>query len=205
MFFGERSRLLLACILKCGGNFLILDEPTNDLDLPTLRVLEEALIAFPGVVCVVSHDRYFLNRVCTDIIAFEGDAKISHSVGDYDYYLEKKRKAETIAAKQSAAILATNKAQALAKETAANPKVRKLSFKETHELAGMEGQIHTLEAEVASIENQFADPEFFRKQAGQVNRLTAELEATKAKVTQLYARWEELEAIQTASTDVKVG
>ena len=70
---GERSRLLLARILKNGGNFLILDEPTNDLDLPTLRVLEEALIAFPGVVLVVSHDRYFLNRVCTDILAFEGD------------------------------------------------------------------------------------------------------------------------------------
>src|SRR5271169_4574603 len=88
---GERSRLLLARILKSGGNFLILDEPTNDLDLPTLRVLEEALIAFPGVVLVVSHDRYFLNRVCTDILAFEGDGKIHHSVGDYDYYLEKKQ------------------------------------------------------------------------------------------------------------------
>jgi ATP-binding cassette subfamily F protein uup len=70
---GERSRLLLAKILKCGGNFLILDEPTNDLDLPTLRVLEVALIAFPGMVLVVSHDRYFLNRVCTNILAFEGD------------------------------------------------------------------------------------------------------------------------------------
>ena len=80
---GERSRLLLARILKSGGNFLILDEPTNDLDLPTLRVLEEALIAFPGVVLVVSHDRYFLNRVCTDILAFEGDGKIHHSAGDY--------------------------------------------------------------------------------------------------------------------------
>ena len=96
---GERSRLLLAKILKCGGNFLILDEPTNDLDLPTLRVLEEALIAFPGVVCVVSHDRYFLNRVCTDILAFEGDGKIHHSVGDYDYYLEKKQKAEVAASR----------------------------------------------------------------------------------------------------------
>src|ERR1700722_13178753 len=90
---GERSRLLLARILKSGGNFLILDEPTNDLDFPTLRVLEEALIAFPGVVLVVSHDRYFLNRVCTDILAFEGDGKIHHSVGDYDYYLEKKQRA----------------------------------------------------------------------------------------------------------------
>ena len=89
--------MLLARILKCGGNFLILDEPTNDLDLPTLRVLEEALIAFPGVVCVVSHDRYFLNRVCTDILAFEGDGKIHHSVGDYDYYVEKRSKRTPLA------------------------------------------------------------------------------------------------------------
>src|SRR5437870_3735499 len=95
---GERSRLLLARILKSGGNFLILDEPTNDLDLPTLRVLEEALIAFPGVVCVVTHDRSFLNRVRTDIPPFEGDGQIHHSAGDYDYYLEKKERAADEAA-----------------------------------------------------------------------------------------------------------
>src|SRR5207248_4207373 len=89
---GERSRLLLARILKNGGNFLILDEPTNDLDLPTLRVLEEALIAFPGVVLVVSHDRYILNRVCTDVLAVEGDERIDQRAGDYDYYLEKARR-----------------------------------------------------------------------------------------------------------------
>jgi ATP-binding cassette subfamily F protein uup len=197
---GERSRLLLARILKSGGNFLILDEPTNDLDLPTLRVLEEALIAFPGVVLVVSHDRYFLNRVCTDILAFEGDGKIHHSVGDYDYYLEKKKKAEVAASRQSAAILATNKSEALARE-AAKPKTkpRKLSFKEQRELEGMETQIHTLEAEVARIEGLFADPEFFRKHATQVNQLTSELDAAKASVPKLYARWEELEAIKSAS------
>ena len=197
---GERSRLLLARILKSGGNFLILDEPTNDLDLPTLRVLEEALIAFPGVTCVVSHDRYFLNRVCTDILAFEGDGKIHHSVGDYDYYLEKKKKAEAAAARQSAAILATNKSEALARE-AAKPKTkpRKLSFKEQRELEGMEAQIHALEAEVVRIEGLFADPEFFRKHAAQVNQLTHELDAAKANVPKLYARWEELEAIKSAS------
>jgi ATP-binding cassette subfamily F protein uup len=197
---GERSRLLLARILKSGGNFLILDEPTNDLDLPTLRVLEEALIAFPGVVLVVSHDRYFLNRVCTDILAFEGDGKIHHSVGDYDYYLEKKKKTEQAAARQSAAILATNKSEARAIE-AAKPKTkaRKLSFKEQRELGGMEAQIHALEAEVARIEGLFADPEFFRKHAAQVNQLTSELDAAKANVPRLYARWEELEAIKAAS------
>jgi len=197
---GERSRLLLARILKSGGNFLILDEPTNDLDLPTLRVLEEALIAFPGVTCVVSHDRYFLNRVCTDILAFEGDGKIHHSVGDYDYYLEKKQKAEAAAARHSAAIIATNKLAALAKEAVAKTgKPRKLSFKETRELEGMEAQIHAVEAEVARIEGLFADPEFFRKHAAQVNQLTHELEAAKENITKLYARWEELEAIKAAA------
>src|SRR5665213_437698 len=197
---GERSRLLLARILKSGGNFLILDEPTNDLDLPTLRVLEEALIAFPGMVLVVSHDRYFLNRVCTDILAFEGDGKIHHSVGDYDYYLEKKKKAEAAAARQSAAIIATNKLAALAKEAVAKTgKPRKLSFKETRELEGMEAQIHAVEAEVARIEGLFADPEFFRKHAAQVNQLTHELEAAKENITKLYARWEELEAIKAAA------
>jgi ATP-binding cassette subfamily F protein uup len=203
---GERSRLLLARILKNGGNFLILDEPTNDLDLPTLRVLEEALIAFPGVTCVVSHDRYFLNRVCTDILAFEGDGKIHHSVGDYDYYLEKKEKAIVAASRQSAAILATNKSAALSRDAATQKsKPRKLSFKETRELEGMEAQIHAVEAEVARIEGLFADPEFFRKHAAQVNRLTDELESAKKNVTQLYSRWEELEAVRSASTDAKAG
>jgi ATP-binding cassette subfamily F protein uup len=206
---GERSRLLLARILKSGGNFLILDEPTNDLDLPTLRVLEEALIAFPGMVLVVSHDRYFLNRVCTDILAFEGDGKIHHSVGDYDYYLEKKKKAEAAAARQSAAIIATNKSEksaALAREAATKTnKPRKLSFKETRELEGIEAQIHAVEAEVARIEGLFADPEFFRKNAAKVNQLTDELDAAKKNVTKLYSRWEELEAIRAASTDVAAG
>ena len=203
---GERSRLLLARILKSGGNFLILDEPTNDLDLPTLRVLEEALIAFPGVTCVVSHDRYFLNRVCTDILAFEGDGKIHHSVGDYDYYLEKKQRAAAAAARQSAAILSTNKATALSRDAATKPaKPRKLSFKEQHELDGMEAQIHAVEAEMARIEGLFANPEFFRKYATQVNQLTDELHAAKEKVTQLYSRWEVLEALKAAAADAKAG
>src|SRR5204862_5927999 len=87
---GERSRVLLAKILNRGGNVLILDEPTNDLDLGTLRLLEEALVAFGGTVIVVSHDRYFLNRVCTAILAFEGDGVLRYQVGNYDYYLEKR-------------------------------------------------------------------------------------------------------------------
>ena len=198
---GERSRLLLAKILKAGGNFLILDEPTNDLDLPTLRVLEEALIAFPGVACVVSHDRYFLNRVCTDILAFEGDGKIRHSTGDYDYYLEKKQRADEAAARQGAAILALNKSAALARGTAApkTAKPRKLSFKEQRELEGMEAQIHAVDAEIARIEHLFTRPDFHQTHGAQTDRLMADLAAAKAKLPQMYARWEELEAVKTAS------
>src|SRR5436189_656783 len=87
---GERSRVLLAKILKRGGNVLMLDEPTNDLDLGTLRLLEEALVAFGGSVIVVSHDRYFLNRICTSILAFEDGGAVRYWVGNYDYYLEKR-------------------------------------------------------------------------------------------------------------------
>ena len=201
---GERSRLLLAKILKAGGNFLILDEPTNDLDLPTLRVLEEALIAFPGVVCVVSHDRYFLNRVCTDILAFEGDGKIHHSAGDYDYYLEKKERAEKDAARQSAAIVSLNKSAALSSHggRATTPKAakpRRLSFKEQRELEGMDAQIHAVDAEIARIEGLFASPDFHRTHASQTNELKADLAAAKEKLSRLYSRWEELEAIRLAA------
>jgi ATP-binding cassette subfamily F protein uup len=193
---GERSRLLLAKILKAGGNFLILDEPTNDLDLPTLRVLEEALIAFPGVVCVVSHDRYFLNRVCTDVLAFEGDGKIHHSVGDYDYYLEKRQRqiSQQISAKSK-----REQFKIVAEEKPKAVKPRKLSFKEQRELEGIETQIQNVDAEIARIEGLFADPEFFRKHATQVNQLTVELEAAKENLPKLYARWEELEAIRLAA------
>jgi len=166
-----------------------------------LRVLEEALIAFPGVVCVVSHDRYFLNRVCTDILAFEGDGRIHHSVGDYDYYLEKKQQAAVAAARQSAAILTVNKSAALSRVAAApkSGKPRKLSFKETRELEGMEAQIHAVDEEIARIEGLFASPDFHRTHATQTNQLTAELAAAKQTLAQLYARWEELEAIKTAN------
>jgi ATP-binding cassette subfamily F protein uup len=200
---GERSRLLLARILKNGGNFLILDEPTNDLDLPTLRVLEEALIAFPGTVLVVSHDRYFLNRVCTDVLAFEGDGKIHHSVGDYDYYLEKKQKQAVAATRQSAAILATNKSgarlRATPTKTGKPAKPRKLSFKETRELEGIEAQIHGVDEKIVRIEGSFASPDFHRTHATQTNQLTADLADAKENLAKLYTRWEELEAIKTAA------
>jgi ATP-binding cassette subfamily F protein uup len=201
---GERSRLLLARILKNGGNFLILDEPTNDLDLPTLRVLEEALIAFPGAVCVVSHDRYFLNRVCTDILAFEGDGRIFHSVGHYDYYLEKRSRQaaqENAGSKPAVTRKMAPPETAAPTSPAARPgnRPRKLTWKETRELEGMEASIQSIEDEIARIEALFATPDFHRTHGAQTNQLMADLAAAKNNLAALYVRWEELEAIRAAT------
>ncbi len=195
---GERSRLLLAKVLKRGGNFLILDEPTNDLDLQTMRVLEEALVEFQGCVLVVSHDRYFLNRVCTGILAFEGDGRVAFSEGNYDYYVEKRQRA---AAKREdgARFKVPSSKPATATPTPATAKARKLSFKELRELEGIEAVIHTAEAEVARLEALFVSPDFARTHGSRTNELLAQLESAKTDVTRLYARWEELEAIRAAS------
>ena len=199
---GERSRLLLARILKTGGNFLILDEPTNDLDLSTLRVLEEALIAFPGVVLVVSHDRYFLNRVCTDVLAFEEGGRIVHSVGNYDYYLEKTRRTAAAAARESARFESLSRKSATSSDASAvrPARPRKLKWAEARELEGMEERILETEAEIARIEGLFAMPDFHRQYGNQTGQLTADLAAAKHALAGLYSRWEELEAIRAAST-----
>ena len=191
---GEKSRLLLARILKHGGNFLIMDEPTNDLDLPTLRLLEEALLAFSGCVLVVSHDRYFLNRVCTGIIAFEGDGLVAYNEGDYEYYREKLAERKMRLAKRPVATQA-NAGSSRAPEA----KPRKITWKEKAELEGMEAAILKAEEAVARIESLFADPEFHSKHGAKTIELTSELETAKKQGAALYARWEELEAIWAAN------
>ena len=191
---GEKSRLLLARILKHGGNFLIMDEPTNNLDLPTLRLLEEALLAFSGCVLVVSHDRYFLNRVCTGIIAFEGDGLVAYNEGDYEYYREKLAERKMRLAKRPVATQA-NAGSSHAPEA----KPRKMTWKEKAELEGMEAAILKAEEAVARIESLFADPEFHSKHGAKTIELTSELETAKKQGAALYARWEELEAIRAAN------
>jgi ATP-binding cassette subfamily F protein uup len=186
---GERSRLLLAKILKNGGNFLILDEPTNDLDLPTLRVLEEALADFDGCVIAVSHDRYFLNRVCNGILAFEGDGNIHFSEGNYDYYLEKRKTRFAEIAMKSAA---DKKHEPVKKSSS-----RKLSFKEMKELETIEADILRAEDEVRRIEELFGSPDFYGRIGDQIGQAMQELEAAKKKVETLYERWHVLEQIQT--------
>jgi ATP-binding cassette subfamily F protein uup len=184
---GERSRVLLAKILKRGGNVLILDEPTNDLDLGTLRLLEEALVAFGGSVIVVSHDRYFLNRVCTSILAFEGDGAVTYRVGNYDYCLEKRAVAgiDDPGPVKPPATGVTDPGYK-------SPKPRKLKYKEERELAGMEAAILAAESEVARIEALFAEPDFYVKHASDFARLETDLRQARNEVARLYSRWAEL-------------
>jgi ATP-binding cassette subfamily F protein uup len=188
---GERSRLTLAKILKNGGNFILLDEPTNDLDLPTLRVLEEAIMGFKGCVVVVSHDRYFLNRICNGILAFEGDAKVHFSEGNYDYYIEKRNarfKDEP-----------TSEQKEKKEDSRSKEKTKKLSYKEQKELDSIEGEIVKTEDEVKRIENLFSLPDFYKSYALQINQLSSELETAKEKVKHLYERWAELEKLKGKS------
>ena len=186
---GEKARLILAKILRGGGNFLILDEPTNDLDLSSLRILEEALIHYDGCLVVVSHDRYFLNRVCGNIIAFEPDAALVTSIGDYDYYLEKRR--ERLAAATPLPEMRAKQAETPFPARKNPPK--KLSFKEIRELESLERIIAEKEQRIAEIEAMFTDPEFFRKHGTESVSLQNELSQLKNDLETHYLRWEELE------------
>jgi ATP-binding cassette subfamily F protein uup len=187
---GEQSRVLLAKILRRGGNFLILDEPTNDLDLATMRVLEEAVLAFGGCVLVVSHDRYFLDRVCDRLIAFEGHGRIHECAGNYSYYQEKR-------AKQAAAEVALVNA-AVKKEKPAAPaaKPRKMTNREVRELTELDGLIAALETEIAAMEAELSHPETFVKLGAGTNDYIARLDAKKAELDAKFTRWAELEEIK---------
>ena len=150
-----------------------------------MRVLEEALVGYSGCLAVVSHDRYFLNRVCTHIIAFEQDGHLFAGPGDYDYYLEHR-----------AAVLSAAAAPAPKKDTPPpkpkNPP-KKLSYKEERELAELEPEIERLETRVSEIEAIFSAPDFFATHGAESASLQKELNTLRAKIDGLYARWDELE------------
>jgi ATP-binding cassette subfamily F protein uup len=185
---GERNRVQLARLLRRGGNLLVLDEPTNDLDLPTLGALEDGLIAFPGCALIVSHDRWFLDRVATGILAFEGDGNVTFYEGSYSFYAERRPTAK--AAPQKPAEPKPERVKQVA------PK--KLTFKERAELAAIEDTILAAEAAVVTLETTLQDPAVFKDRAAEVPALVRQLDAARLEVTRLYARWEQLAAIPPA-------
>ncbi|HEY4182915.1 MAG TPA: ABC-F family ATP-binding cassette domain-containing protein [Kofleriaceae bacterium] len=189
---GERNRVQLARLLRRGGNLLVLDEPTNDLDLPTLGALEEGLIAFPGCALIVSHDRWFLDRVATAILAFEGDGQVTLYEGSYSFYAERRKKKASPSKKET-------KPPPMTATKTTGVGARKMTFKERAELAGMEDAISAAEKKVNDLETTLSDPAVFKDRPTEVQTLVAELDAARTAIEGLFVRWGELEAINKAS------
>ena len=188
---GERNRLLLARLFLEGANVLVLDEPTNDLDLVTLNVLERLLLDFGGSVLLVTHDRYFLDKVATSILAFEGDGRAVRYPGNYEMYRTLKPppgRAAPAAPRETPRLTAPR-----------SPPARKLSFHEQRELAGIEASIQAAEERKSAAETALSDPATYQKGGDVVPALRAEMEAAAAEAERLYARWQELESISAAA------
>ena len=190
---GERARLMLAKVLKTGGNLIVLDEPTNDLDLQSLRMLEEALAAFPGTILVVSHDRYFLDRICDQIVAFEDDG-VKVSPGNFSYYLEKRQARENAARAQATAANRAAKKRASEKKD----KPRKLTMAEAKELETLEGKVMEADDAVTTLQEKLSSPEV-QTNFEQIPVVMAELEAAKKVADGLINRWEFLEEVKANS------
>ena len=191
---GERSRVLLAKILKRGGNVLLLDEPTNDLDLSTLRLLEEALIQFKGTIVLVSHDRYFMNRVCTHTLALNGDGSIQFDVGNYEEFILRRAKMES-----SAKMQGKPPTQELPAMQIRSARAAKLTWKEERELEGIDQTILQAESNLAELEAILSDPVFYKERASEAQSVQVECENQRGKIASLYERWEALEQKRIAA------
>ena len=199
---GERNRLLLARLFTRPFNLLVLDEPTNDLDIETLDLLEELLLEFSGTLLVVSHDRAFLDNVVTSTLVFEGKGQVGEYVGGYADWVRQRAAVSgaTAEAKRTAAPAATAATAAkaatkdTAKQIAKTAKPRRLSFKEKTELAALPDAIDALERERGELFARLADPTFLRDGAAVIGA-RARLTALEAELTATTARWEALEFI----------
>ena len=183
---GERNRLLLARLFTRRFNVLVLDEPTNDLDLETLDLLEELLIEYSGTLLVVSHDRAFLDNVVTSTLVFEGGGRIGEFVGGYTDWVRQRKPAISISAISAPKRIATPAAV----------KKRRLSFKETTELAGLLDRIDALEREREAVYLSLSDPALLRDGVA-VAQARARLTSLETEIGALTERWEALETLAT--------
>lgn len=190
---GERNRLLLARLFSKPANILVLDEPTNDLDVETLELLEELLSEYQGTVLLVSHDREFLNRVVTSTYVFEGDAKVKEYVGGYDDWVRQKN--EKLAAEETQQGTKETKRDWKTEKKAAAQEAgkKKLSYKEQKELDALPAEIDKLEKELASIHTQMTDPNFYKQAAEVIAKTASRVQEIEDTLAAAFARWEELE------------
>jgi len=198
---GERNRLLLARLFTKPANVLVLDEPTNDLDVETLDLLEDLLVEFPGTVLIVSHDREFLDEVVTSSLVFEGDGQIGDYIGGYtDWQNDKAKQAAAQAAKIAArpADAAPGKAKNSSGNQNGVAKAKKLSGKEQKELETLPAKIEVLEKEQTQLTAKLGDPSFYKTEAAKFAEVKKRLDAIEREHAVAFARWEELEAIKNS-------
>lgn len=191
---GEKNRLLLAKLFARPSNLLILDEPTNDLDVETLELLEDILQQYQGTVLLVSHDREFVNNTVTSSLLFAGAGRIVEIAGGYDDVIAyQQRHATPVLTPQKV----TKQTQSITEETpvqASAVSTKKLSYKEKRELEQLPAMIEQLETELKALQLLVNDGEFFKKSAEQTQSTLNQLQQTESKLAQTYARWEELDA-----------
>ncbi|MDQ6967026.1 MAG: ATP-binding cassette domain-containing protein, partial [Mariprofundaceae bacterium] len=192
---GERGRLMLAKLLLEPANLLVLDEPTNDLDIGTLAMLELALAKYEGTVILVSHDRAFMDRVANRVLAFEGEGRIVPVEGGYSDYAAWRQTQSEKAALEAAEQKASSPVQIAAKPV---KKANKLGYKEQRELDSLPALIEKTEEEKAGIETRFCDVDYFSNDPKAFQQDQQRLAAIEAELVTGYARWEELVTMQEA-------
>jgi ATP-binding cassette subfamily F protein uup len=187
---GERNRLLLARLFTRPSNLLVMDEPTNDLDIETLELLEELLLEYAGTVILVSHDREFLNRVVTSTLVLEGEGRVKEYVGGYDDWLRQR----TGAAATDNAASEVKKGAKPGTRADSPPKPARLSYKERQELLDLPQQIEVLESEQQAIHTELGRPEFYQQAGAQIAETKARLNEIEQTLRAAYERWELLES-----------
>jgi ATP-binding cassette subfamily F protein uup len=185
---GERNRLLLARLFTRPANVLVLDEPTNDLDLETLELLEAELVGWPGTLLLVTHDRTFLDNVVTSTLVLEGDGRVEDYVGGYDDWLRQRPEPR----------VPNREPRVPSPESRApSPESKKLSYREQRELDALPARIESLEAEQRTLNAKIADPAFYSEPGAVIKDAVARLAAIEIELADVYARWDALDSRQS--------
>ncbi len=182
---GERNRLLLAKLFAKPVNLLVMDEPTNDLDMETLELLEEILLNYHGTLILISHDRAFINQVVTSVLVYEQEGQFNEYVGGYDDYKRQKKEHQSVVSSTK-----------IAASTPVKRATHKLSFNEQRELKQLPQQIEQLEQHIAVMQEQLADPAFYQQEQAIIAEFNKNLATKEKTLNELYARWEALEERQ---------
>src|SRR5690606_33814074 len=193
---GEQNRAILAKLFSKPANVLVLDEPTNDLDIETLELLEEILVNFDGTLLLVSHDRAFMDNVVTSILVFEGEGRVEDYVGGYSDWIARGGKllaiGDTREAKKPAAPVVSEAAATTPAKSPPDAR-KKLSYKDQRELDALPAKIESLESRLGEFEQTMASAEFYQQPQGAIDNVLNDLASCQAELEQCYQRWTELE------------